>query len=70
MLGIALALAGDTGTAEDLVQEAFIPEEALAELTAIYTGGELDQLAGLTSYAGWRTGIGHEGNWLYFLAGD
>jgi len=47
-----------------------IPEHELAELTAIYTEGELDQLAGLTSYAGWRTGIDHEGNWLYFLAGD
>ena len=47
-----------------------IPEDELAELTAIYTEGELDQLAGLPSYAGWRTGIDHEGNWLYFLAGD
>lgn len=47
-----------------------IPEDELAELTAIYSEGELDQLAGLPSYAGWRTGIDHEGNWLYFLAGD
>lgn len=47
-----------------------ISDDELAELNAIYTAQELDQLAGFGSYAGWRIGIDQEGNWLFFVAGD
>lgn len=47
-----------------------IPEDEMAELANIYSQGELEQLAGFGQYAGWRTGIDQDGNWLYFTAGD
>lgn len=47
-----------------------IPEEYLEELRAIYTDEELEQLAGFGSYAGWRTGISSDGDWMFFVAGD
>lgn len=47
-----------------------ISEKELDELSAIYSEGELDQLASAESYLGWRTGIDQNGNWLYFIAGD
>ncbi len=47
-----------------------IPQAALDELLAIYTQAELDELSGFGSYAGWRTGIDSEGNWMFFVAGD
>jgi len=47
-----------------------VPPEYIDELTAIYTAEELDQIAGFGSYAGWRTGITADGNWVFFVAGD
>lgn len=47
-----------------------IPDEVLAELSVMYTQEELDQLERFGSYAGWRTGIDEDGNWMYFIAGD
>jgi len=47
-----------------------IPAELIDELREIYTQRELDQLAGLGSYGGWRAGIDESGNWLFFVAGD
>lgn len=47
-----------------------IPKEHLEELKAIYTDEELEQLSGFGSYAGWRTGITIDGDWMFFVAGD
>lgn len=47
-----------------------IPPEYLEELLTLYTQDELDQMSGFGSYAGWRTGIDQDGNWLFFVAGD
>lgn len=47
-----------------------IPPDQLAELGAIYTQDELDQIAQFGSYAGWRIGIDESGKWLFFIAGD
>jgi len=47
-----------------------IPDEQLAELGTLYGDEELEQLSGFGAYAGWRTGINHDGNWMYFVAGD
>lgn len=47
-----------------------IPDAELDELSRIYSEDELDQIAGFGSYAGWRTAIDQDGNWLYFVAGD
>lgn len=47
-----------------------IPADDVEELYEIYTEGELDQIAGLGSYAGWRVGIDETGDWMFFVAGD
>lgn len=47
-----------------------IPHDAVAELAAIHSEGDLDEFATLGSYVGWRTGIDSDGNWLFFVAGD
>lgn len=49
-----------------------IPPEYLTELMdlGVYGEGELDEIARFGSYAGWRTGIDEEGNWVFFVAGD
>lgn len=47
-----------------------IPQGYLDELLSIHTRAEVDQLSGLGSYARWRTGIGGDGEWRYFVAGD
>jgi hypothetical protein len=47
-----------------------IPDDLLDELHQVYTQEELDQIAGLGSYGGWRTGIDEDGAWLFFVAGD
>ena len=47
-----------------------ITEEEMADLLTIHTQEELDQIAGFGSYAGWRTGITAEGDWVFFVAGD
>jgi hypothetical protein len=47
-----------------------IPQELIDELLVIYTQEEIDQIAGFGSYAGWRTGITAEGDWVFFVAGD
>lgn len=47
-----------------------IPARYIEELLTVYTGGELEELSGFGSYAGWRTGIDAEGNWMFFVAGD
>jgi hypothetical protein len=47
-----------------------ITDEEMADLLTIYTQEELDEIAGFGSYAGWRTGITGEGDWLFFVAGD
>jgi hypothetical protein len=47
-----------------------IPDELLAELSEIYTQEELDLISGFGSYAGWRTSIDEDGNWLSFVEGD
>ncbi len=49
--------------------EEITPEE-MAELAEIYTGEELSELERFGSYAGWRTGITAEGDWVFFVAGD
>lgn len=47
-----------------------IPEEDLAELTAIFGEEEMELIAGFGSYAGWRVGITEDGDWRFFIAGD
>lgn len=47
-----------------------ISEKELDELSTIYSEGELDQMATVGQYLGWRTGIDENGEWLYFVAGD
>jgi hypothetical protein len=47
-----------------------ITEEEMADLLTVYTQQELDEIAGFGSYAGWRTGITAEGDWVFFVAGD
>lgn len=48
-----------------------VPPEQKSELTSIYTDEEMEEFfAGFGSYAGWRTGINQDGEWLYFTAGD
>lgn len=47
-----------------------IPDLAMEELLRIYTQEELDQIAQLGSYGGWRIGITESGEWIFFVAGD
>jgi hypothetical protein len=47
-----------------------ITDEEMADLLTLYTPEELDEIAGFGSYAGWRTGITAEGDWVFFVAGD
>jgi hypothetical protein len=47
-----------------------ITDEEMADLLTLYTQEELDEIAGFGSYAGWRTGITAEGDWVFFVAGD
>jgi hypothetical protein len=47
-----------------------IPDDLIDELRQIYTDEELDQISGLGSYGGWRTGIDQDGDWMFFVAGD
>jgi hypothetical protein len=47
-----------------------ITEEEMADLLTIHTQEELDQIALMGGYAGWRTGITAEGDWVFFVAGD
>ncbi len=47
-----------------------IPEEDIADLLTVFTQEELDEISGFGSYAGWRVGIGEDGEWRFFVAGD
>lgn len=47
-----------------------IPNEAIEELYPVHGEEDWDQFAMFGSYAGWRTGIDQNGDWLYFIAGD
>jgi hypothetical protein len=47
-----------------------IPAPAKDELLRIYSQEELDHIAQLGSYGGWRIGITEAGEWIFFVAGD
>lgn len=47
-----------------------IPTEVIEELTTVHGEEDLDRFATFGSYAGWRTGIDEDGEWLFFIAGD
>jgi hypothetical protein len=47
-----------------------IPQDALDELSALYTQEELEQISLLGAYGGWRVGIDESGDWMFFVAGD
>ena len=47
-----------------------IPDHLVEELESLYTPDELDTIATLGSYGGWRVGIGEDGDWMFFVAGD
>ncbi|MEX0864645.1 MAG: hypothetical protein WD269_07200 [Acidimicrobiia bacterium] len=67
-LGSSVLYVWPAAFARDTWEE--ITAEEMADLLTIYTQEELDQLAGFGSYAGWRTGITQEGDWVFFVAGD
>jgi len=67
-LGSSVLYVWPAAFARDTWEE--ITAEEMADLLTMYTQEELDQLARFGSYAGWRTGITKEGDWVFFVAGD